>query len=271
MIKRIGVHMNKVEKRIHSIGLVPVVVINDVKDAVPTAKALSDAGINCMEITLRTEAAMDAIKAVKKACPDMLVGAGTVLSVEGAKEAVAAGCEFLVSPGFNSDVVEWCVKNDIPITPGCVTPTEIEMALKFDLKILKFFPAGVYGGIKGCKSLYAPYRMVSFIPTGGVNLDNLEDFVDKSYIHAIGGSWLCATGHIDSQNFDEITQISKESIKILLGFDPEEVEGEVTTYFLDRAIYQLSGRGYEVTESLSEKEVVMINRKANKTVTVREK
>lgn len=260
--------MNTITKRIHSIGLVPVVVINDVENAVGTAKALNDAGIDCMEITLRTDAALDAIKEVKKTYPDMLIGAGTVLSVENAKDAIEAGCEFLVSPGFNPDVVNWCVENDVPITPGCVTPTEIEQALKYGLRVLKFFPAGIYGGIKGCKSLYGPYRMISFIPTGGVNLDNLNDFTDKNFIHAVGGSWLCASSDIDAKNFDKITEVSKESVKVLLGFDPDDADDEVITYFMDRAVYYMTGRGYEVKETRSDKEVVMV--KENKTVTIKE-
>lgn len=260
--------MNTITKRIHSIGLVPVVVINDVENAVATAKALNDAGIDCMEITLRTDAAIDSIKAVKKAYPDMLVGAGTVLSVKKAKEAIDAGCEFLVSPGFNPDVVSWCVENDIPITPGCVTPTEIEQALKYGLRVLKFFPAGIYGGIKGCKSLYGPYRMISFIPTGGVNLDNLNDFTDKNFIHAIGGSWLCASSDIDAKNFDKITEISKESVKKLLGFDPDDADGEVTTYFMDRAVYYMSAKGYEVRENNDNKVVMACG---DKTVIIVEK
>lgn len=211
--------MSDVLKRIGQMGLVPVVVFDDFDNAVPTAKALIDGGLEIMEITLRTEQGLPAIKKVKEAYPDMLVGAGTVLSVEKAKEAVEAGAEFIVSPGFNPKVVKWCIDNDISITPGCVTPSEIEQALTFGISTLKFFPANIYGGINGCKALYGPYRMVKFVPTGGVGLHNLCDFADKPFIHAIGGGWLCKTADINAKNFGAITKVVKESINALLGFE----------------------------------------------------
>ncbi len=211
--------MNDVLKKIGDIGLVPVVVIDDINLAVPAAKALMDGGLEIMEITMRTEHGIAAIKKVKETYPDMLIGAGTVLSIEKAKESVDAGAEFIVSPGLNPELVEWCQNRDIAITPGVVTPTEIQQALKFNLTILKFFPADIYGGIKGCKALYGPYRMVKFIPTGGASKENLADFINKPYIHAVGGSWMCNTTDINAENFDKITQIVKESIDILLGFE----------------------------------------------------
>ena len=185
-----------VMERIGNAGLVPVVVIEDANDAADAAKALLAADLDIMEITMRTEAGIEAIKNVRKSFPEMLVGAGTVLSVDKAKEAVAAGAQFIVTPGFNPPVVKWCVENNIPITPGCVTPTEIDMALSYGIQILKFFPADVYGGVKGCKALYGPYKVagVSFIPTGGVNNDNLPEFANQPFIHAVGGGWLCKTG-----------------------------------------------------------------------------
>lgn len=211
--------MSEVLKKIGKMGLVPVVVIDDAELAVPAAKALMDGGLNVMEITMRTEQGIPSIKKVKAACPDMLVGAGTVLSVEKAQEAVEAGAEFIVAPGFNAEVVEWCAKKDIPITPGCVTPTEIDRALTYGLKVLKFFPASVYGGINGCKALWEPFRMVRFIPTGGVSLENLSDFADKPFIHAIGGGWLCKASDFSARNFDAITRAVKDSIRVLLGFE----------------------------------------------------
>lgn len=211
--------MSIVLEQIGNMGLVPVVVIDDAELAVPTAKALIDGGLGIMEITMRTEQGIEAIKRVKSACPDMLVGAGTVLSAEKAKESVEAGAEFIVSPGLDNEIVEWCLDNNIAVTPGVATPTEIQQALKYNLTVLKFFPADVYGGIKGCKALYGPYRMVKFIPTGGASKENLADFVDKSFIHAVGGSWMCKTSDINDKNFDKITHIVKESIDILLGFE----------------------------------------------------
>ncbi len=226
--------MSVVMKRIGNMGLVPVVVFDNANLAVPAAKALMDGGLDIMEITLRTEAGIPAIKKVKEAYPYMLVGAGTVLSVDKAKEAVAAGAEFIVAPGFNPDVVKWCIDNGIAITPGCVTPTEIEQALGFGLTTLKFFPANVYGGINGCKALHGPYRMVKFIPTGGINKNNLSDFADKPYIHAIGGGWLCKSSDINAQNFDAITKAAAESIDMLLGFELAHVGVAADEYYYSR-------------------------------------
>ncbi len=211
--------MNNVLKKIGDIGLVPVVVIDNANLAMPAAKALIDGGLDIMEITMRTEQGITAIKKVKEAYPDMLIGAGTVLSIEKAKESVDAGAEFIVSPGLNLELVEWCQNKKVAITPGAVTPTEIQQALKFNLTILKFFPGNIFGGIEGCKALYGPYRMVKFIPTGGVNKENLAEFASKPYIHAIGGSWLCKPADINNKNFGKITRIVKESIDILLGFE----------------------------------------------------
>lgn len=238
--------MTNVTERIGNMGLVPVVVIENEKDALDTAKAMIDGGLPIMEITLRTEAGIPSIAKIKKAYPEVLLGAGTVLSVEQAKEAVEAGAEFIVAPGFNDELVSWCIENGVAVTPGCVTPTEIEHALSFGLNILKFFPASVYGGIKGCKALYGPYRMVKFIPTGGVSLSNLSEFADKNFIHAIGGGWLCKTSDISSGNFGAIVNAVKESIDVLLGFCLEDIcknGGEVKANNADRAKYYLEKMG----------------------------
>ncbi len=212
--------MNALE-RIGLAGLVPVVVIEDAEDAVPAANALIEGGLDIMEITMRTDAGIQAIKNVSENCPEMLVGAGTVLSLEKCQEAVEAGAKFIVSPGFNEKVVSWCVEHDVAVTPGCVTPTEIEAALAYGINIVKFFPAGTYGGIGACKSLYGPYRAanVSFIPTGGVNNDNLNEYAEKPFIHAVGGSWLCRSSDISNHEFDAITNSVKTAIDILLGFE----------------------------------------------------
>ncbi|MBG0786522.1 MAG: bifunctional 4-hydroxy-2-oxoglutarate aldolase/2-dehydro-3-deoxy-phosphogluconate aldolase [Anaerolineaceae bacterium] len=208
-------------ERIRLAGLVPVVVINDAEKAVPAAKAILAGGLDTMEITMRTDAGIQAIRNVSEACPEMLVGAGTVLTLEKCQEAVEAGAKFIVAPGFNEKIVGWCVENNVAVTPGCVTPTEIEAALSFGLHVMKFFPAGTYGGVQACKSLYGPYRAadVSFIPTGGVSDDNLTEYADKPFIHAVGGSWLCRSGDIDQQNFTAITEAVRKSIDILLGFE----------------------------------------------------
>ena len=206
-------------KRLAQSGVVPVVVLEDAKDAVPTAKAMLAGGIDVMEITFRTAAAADSIKAVAQECPDMVVGAGTVINLEQCKLAVECGAKFIVSPGYDEETVAWCCDNGIPVTPGCVTPTEIMIALKHGLKVLKFFPANVYGGLSAIKSLAGPFGGVKFIPTGGVNAQNLAEFISSPYIHAVGGSWICPKADIAAGNFDKITALCKEARKTLLGFE----------------------------------------------------
>ena len=206
-------------KRLAQSGVVPVVVLEDAKDAVPTAKAMLAGGIDVMEITFRTTAAADSIKAVAQECPDMVVGAGTVINLEQCKLAVECGAKFIVSPGYDEETVAWCCDNGVPVTPGCVTPTEIMMALKHGLKVLKFFPANVYGGLSAIKSLAGPFGGVKFIPTGGVNAQNLAEFISSPYIHAVGGSWICPKADIAAGNFDKITALCKEARKTLLGFE----------------------------------------------------
>ena len=206
-------------KRLAQSGVVPVVVLEDAKDAVPTAKAMLAGGIDVMEITFRTAAAADSIKAVAQECPDMVVGAGTVVNLEQCKLAVECGAKFIVSPGYDEETVAWCCDNGVPVTPGCVTPTEIMMALKHGLKVLKFFPANVYGGLSAIKSLAGPFGGVKFIPPGGVNAQNLAEFISSPYIHAVGGSWICPKADIAAGNFDKITALCKEARKSLLGFE----------------------------------------------------
>lgn len=191
--------------------VVPVVVIEDAKDAVPTANAMVAGGIDVMEITFRTAAAADAIKAVAENCPDMLVGAGTVLSLDQCKLAVEMGAKFIVSPGFDPEVVGWCIENGIAVCPGCVTPTEITAALKMGLRVVKFFPANVYGGLNAMKNLAAPFTMMKFIPTGGVNAANIKDYVDAPFIHAVGGSWVCPKADISANNWEKITKLCAEA------------------------------------------------------------
>ena len=210
-------------KRMACAGIVPVVVLEDAKDAVPTAKAMVAGGIDVMEITFRTAAAADSIRAVAAEVPDMLVGAGTVVNLEQCKLAVECGAKFIVSPGYDEEVVSWCCDNGIAVCPGCVTPTEIMMALKHGLKVLKFFPANVYGGLGAIKALAGPFGGVKFIPTGGVNLQNVGEFIADPHIHAVGGSWVCPKADIAAGNFDRITELCKESRKALLGFEVAHV------------------------------------------------
>lgn len=205
--------------RLSNAGVVPVVVIEHAEDAVPTAKALLAGGIDVMEITFRTAAAKDAIAAVAKDCPDMLVGAGTILTLEQCKAAVEAGATFIVSPGYCEEVVAWCVENAVAITPGCVTPTEIMAAMAHGLNVVKFFPANVYGGLTAMKSLSGPFGSIKFIPTGGVSDKNLDEYIAAPFIHAVGGSWLCSKADISAHNFDTITALCKQARKVALGFE----------------------------------------------------
>ncbi len=209
----------KYTERLGNNAVVPVVVLDDVKNAVPTAKALLAGGIDVMEITLRTAAALDSIKAVAWECPEMLVGAGTVVNVDQAKAVVDAGAKFIVSPGFDTKIVQWCIENDITVTPGCVTPTEIMAALQLGVNIVKFFPANVYGGLNAMKNLSGPFGEVKFIPTGGVNSQNIGEYTAEPFIHTVGGSWVCAKADIASQNFEKITALCKEAVAKSLGFE----------------------------------------------------
>ena len=209
----------EVIERLGNAGVVPVVVLEDAADAVPTAKAMLAGGVDVMEITFRTAAAKDSIAAVSRECPDMLVGAGTVVTLEQCKTAVEAGAKFIVSPGYCEEVVAWCVENNVAVTPGCVTPTEIMYALAHGLKIIKFFPANVYGGLDAMKSLAGPFVGIKFIPTGGVNGKNLSEYISAPFIHAVGGSWLCAKADISAHNFDKITQLCAEARAAVLGFE----------------------------------------------------
>ena len=209
----------KVLDRLHGCGVVPVVVLDDVKDAVATAKALLAGGVDVMEITFRTAAAADSIKAVAENCPDMLVGAGTVITLDQCKKAVECGAKFIVSPGFDEEVVRWCVERSVPITPGCVTPSEIMAAMKLGLTVVKFFPAGVYGGLSAMKALSGPFGGIKFIPTGGVNGQNIGEFIAAPFIHAVGGSWVCPKADIAAGNFEKIMELCKQARSAALGFE----------------------------------------------------
>ena len=203
--------------RLAQAGVVPVVVLEDAKDAVPTAKAMLAGGVDVMEITFRTAAAADSIKAVAESCPDMLVGAGTVLNLTQCKLAVEMGAKFLVSPGFDAEVVDWCIANQIPVTPGCVTPTEITAAVNRGLKVIKFFPANVYGGLNAMKNLSAPFVGIKFLPTGGVNAANIKEYIDAPFIHAVGGSWVCPKDAVKNGDWATITALCAEARKNAFG------------------------------------------------------
>ena len=197
--------------------VVPVVVLDKVEDAVPTAKAMAIGGVDTMEITFRTACAPECIKAVAENCPEVLVGAGTIINLEQCKLAVEMGAKFIVSPGYSEEVVAWCVENGIPVAPGCVTPTEIMAALKHGLKMVKFFPANVYGGLNAMKNLSAPFVGLKFLPTGGVNSANIKEYIDAPFIHAVGGSWVCPKADIIAGNWEKITQLCLDARKAAKG------------------------------------------------------
>ena len=202
-------------EKVFETGIVPVVVLNNVEDAVPLAGALLKGGIDFMEITFRTECAAECISVISKEVPDMTVGAGTVLNVEQAKLAVDCGAKFIVSPGLDEATVKWAIENDIPVIPGTVTPTEIMKAISLGLKVVKFFPADVYGGIKAIKALSAPFGHVKFLPTGGVSEANLNEFAANKSVIAVGGSWVCKKDDIINHDWDKITMLSENAVKII--------------------------------------------------------
>jgi len=211
--------MNETFKRIGELGIVPVVKIEKAEDALPLGRALIDGGLPIAEITFRTSAAEESIKILTRELPNLLVGAGTVLTVEQAKKAVSAGAQFIVSPGFNPKVVDYCIENDIPVTPGINNPTQIEMALERGIKVVKFFPAEASGGLSLLKSMSAPYSGIKFIPTGGINQNNLCSYLSENKVLACGGSWMVKLELISSGNFDDITRLTREAVSIMLGFE----------------------------------------------------
>ena len=207
--------MNEVLMKIGQMGIVPVVVLNDVKNSVPLAQSLINGGLPCAEVTFRTEAAQQSIAEISKNFPQMFVGAGTVLTTEQVDRAVDAGAKFIVSPGFNPKVVEYCIKKGYPVTPGIMTPTELEMALEFGLDVVKFFPAENAGGLKMIKAMAAPYTKIKFMPTGGINPQNVREYLQCDKILACGGSWMVKGDLINSGNFAEIEKLTKEASQIV--------------------------------------------------------
>lgn len=207
--------MNDTLKQIGSTGIVPVVVLNKADDAEPLAQALVKGGLPCAEVTFRTDAAEESIRRIAKKFPEMFVGAGTVLTTEQADRAVGAGAKFIVSPGLNPKVVEHCLKKGYPITPGIMTPTELEMALGFGLDVVKFFPAENAGGLKMIKAMSAPYTMMKFMPTGGINATNVRDYLASNKILACGGSWMVKGDLINAGDFAEIEKLTREAAAIV--------------------------------------------------------
>ena len=211
--------MNSVLEQLSNIGIVPVIKIDRAKDALPLANALIKGGLPCAEVTFRTDAAEEAIRAISSAYPEMLVGAGTVLTTKQADTAVNAGAKFIVSPGFNSKVVAHCIKMGYPITPGISSPSEIEQAIEMGLGVVKFFPAEAAGGLAVIKAMSAPYAGIKFIPTGGINLSNFKSYLDFPKVLACGGSWMVSADMINSGDFEGIERLTSEAVKEMLGFN----------------------------------------------------
>ena len=204
-----------VTETIQKMGVVPVVVLNDAIDAAPLAKALCEGGLPCAEVTFRTDAAEESIRIMTTEFPEMFVGAGTVLTVEQVDRAVAAGAKFIVSPGFDPEIVDYCLSKEIPVFPGCITPSEVSQAVKRGLKVVKFFPAEQFGGVATIKALAAPFTGVKFMPTGGVNAKNLESYLSCDKIVACGGSWMVKGDLVKAGKFDEIKALVEEAVQLV--------------------------------------------------------
>lgn len=215
--------MKEIAEKFQKFGVVPVVVLEDTKDAVPLAKALVEGGLPCAEVTFRTEAAEESIRFMAEQFPEMLVGAGTVLTTEQVDAAVGAGAKFIVSPGFDSKIVDYCLEKDIPVFPGCITPSEVAQAVKRGLKVVKFFPAEPAGGISMIKAMAAPYTGIRFMPTGGINAKNLEDYLSCDKILCCGGSWMVKGDLVEAGEFDKITELTREAVMTMLGFELKHI------------------------------------------------
>ena len=207
--------MHEVLKKIQEIGIVPVVVLDDAKDAAPLAKALIDGGLPCAEVTFRTEAAEECIRIMSEQFPEMLVGAGTVLTTEQVDRAVAAGAKFIVSPGLIPRIVKYCVEKGILITPGCANPSDVEQAIENGLEVVKFFPAEQAGGLPMIKAMAAPYTNMMFMPTGGISPSNVRDYLGFKKIIACGGSWMVKGDLVKAGDYAKITELSKEAVAIV--------------------------------------------------------
>ncbi len=205
--------------QIYEFGLVPVIAIQDVSDAVPLARALFEGGVLTAEITFRTPAGEKAIEEISRKVPEMLVGAGTVTNVSRAERAVDAGARYIVTPGFNPEVVSWCVDHEIPVLPGTATPSEIESAMNLGLTAVKFFPAEVNGGVRALKALEGPYAQMRFVPTGGIGPSNMLDYLSRSNVLAVGGSWMVPSSMILQRNFKEVTELCELSVMKMHSFE----------------------------------------------------
>ena len=207
--------MSEMLKQIEGFGVVPVVVLNDAKDAAPHAKALCEGGLPCAEVTFRTEAAEESIRIMTEQFPEMLIGAGTVLTIDQVDRAVGAGAKFIVSPGFDPEIVDYCISKNIVVLPGCVTPSEVIQAVKRGLEVIKFFPAEQYGGVATLKALSAAFPKARFMPTGGVSAKNLAEYLGFKKIVACGGSWMVKGDLVAAGEFDKIKEMTAEAVALV--------------------------------------------------------
>lgn len=210
--------MTESAKKIFETGIIPVIVIDDAKDAIPLAKALCEGGLPAAEVTFRTAAAADAIRMIREAFPDMLLGAGTVLTKEQADTAMECGASFIVSPGLNPNIVSHCLELGVDVIPGCATPSDIERALELGLDTVKFFPAEANGGVAALKAISAPYRNVKFMPTGGIGPKNVLDYLALDCVLGCGGSFMASTKDVKEGNFDAIRKACADAVKLIHGF-----------------------------------------------------
>ncbi len=255
--------MNEIISKLGLIGIVPVIALDRVEDAEPLAQALIRGGLPCAEVTFRTAAAEESIKIMSEKFPELLVGAGTVLTTEQVDRAVKAGAKFIVSPGLNPKVVAHCIEIGIPVVPGTCTPSDIEKALEFGLDVVKFFPAEASGGVAMIKALAGPYTTLRFMPTGGVNAKNITNYLDYEKIVACGGTWMIDKAMIKAGNFAGIEKLTREAVNAMLGFRVRSsaigamaaifgTEGRgtvVETNYMDRAVYHLKARGVSFDEN----------------------
>ncbi len=210
--------MDRVLKEFFGNGIVPVVALDDAKDAKPLAKALKNGGLSCVEVTFRTDAAEESIRTIANEIPDMMVGAGTVLTVNQVDSALEAGAEFIVSPGLNPEVVAYCADKKIPVFPGCANPSDIETAIGLGLDVVKFFPSEACGGLPAIKAMSAPYHNIKFMPTGGICQGNIKSYLDFKKIIACGGSWMASRAMINEKNWAGIEKLTKNAVAEMLGF-----------------------------------------------------
>lgn len=216
--------MDKVIEELSKIGIVPVIALEDAADAEPLAKALISGGIFCAEVTFRTEVAEEAIRIMTEKFPEMIVGAGTVLDIAQAERAVNAGAKFIVSPGLNPKVVTWCRERNIPILPGCATPSDIECAMELGLDVVKFFPAEANGGLSAISAMAAPYSQIKFMPTGGIHVGNLNDYLDFKKVIACGGSFMVNGAMLKEKDWKGITALTKAAVSSMLGYTLKHIE-----------------------------------------------